>query len=74
MNTQNNTTTKPTPNEVNRSEESSNGFNTYKMKQKKDKYGGIEEDTSLGALFIFFLIMITPILVAIFINLLIRIK
>lgn len=43
-------------------------LNQNKMEREKDKYGGIEEDTSLGALFVFFLIMITPVLVAIFIN------
>ena len=37
---------------------------------KKDNYGGIEEDTSLGALFVFFLIMMAIILGTIhFINL-----
>lgn len=38
------------------------------MKQK-DNYGGIEEDLSLGGISIFFLVMITPISVTIFINL-----
>ena len=38
------------------------------MKQT-DNYEGIEEDLSLGAISIFFLAMIIPILVTIFINL-----
>lgn len=42
-------------------------LNQNKMKKYKNNYGE-EEDTSLGALFGFFLIMITPVLVAIFIN------
>jgi hypothetical protein len=40
-----------------------------KYKKNNYNYRGVEEDTSPGALFIFFVIMITPILVAIFINL-----
>jgi hypothetical protein len=42
------------------------------MKKEKDKYGGIEEDTSAGALFVFFLIIMVIVLVAMtcnFINL-----
>ena len=37
--------------------------------EQKDNYGGIEEDLSLGTISIFFLVMIIPTLVTIFINL-----